>query len=266
MCGSAAAAQAPTTNVAPPSIQPVFDGWFANPDGTFSLSFGYYSRGLEEPVDIPLGSDNHIEPAQFDGGQPTHFRPQPGDRGPGRGIRYWGVFTVTVPADFGDAEVRWTVRTNGETYSVPGHLRNPNYAIEPYRVATTGVAPPVVRLEAEGKEGRGPSGVEGGPVGAVAGVPLSLTVWAYDESAPPVVLNWFKHQGPGEVVFGARELRVHPQSGRATTTATFDTPGRYVLRVRATNQATEFDRYCCWTNGYLVVEVAPKEAASRSSW
>src|SRR5690606_3758608 len=61
------------------TVQPVFDGWFVNPDGTFSLSFGYYSRSVDLAIDIPLGPDNVLEPAELDGRQPTHFRPQPRD-------------------------------------------------------------------------------------------------------------------------------------------------------------------------------------------
>jgi hypothetical protein len=260
------APEATANSGAPASIQPVFDGWFVNPDGTYGLSFGYYSRNTDVAIDIPLGPDNFIEPAGFDGHQPTHFRPQPGDRGPGRGIRHWGVFTVTVPADFEDQEVRWTLHTNGETFSVPGHLRSPGYAIEPYRVSTSGVTPPVVRMEEGGAEGRGPSGVQGTPLSALVDVPLPLTISARDESAPPVVLNWFKHQGAGEVVFGAREVWVHSQSGLGSTTATFDEPGQYVLRVRATNQATEFDRFCCWTNGYVTVTVTAGEGGGAAGW
>ena len=53
-------------------IIPVMEGWIANPDGTTSFSFGVINRN-EEAVEIPLGEGNYIEPAQFDGGQPTHF-------------------------------------------------------------------------------------------------------------------------------------------------------------------------------------------------
>ena len=94
------------------SVTPVFEGWYQNPDGTFSLSFGYFNRNFEEVVEIPVGAGNRLEPADFDGPQPTQFSPR----------RHWGVFTVTVPADFGDKAVVWTIDFRGERYSIPGTL------------------------------------------------------------------------------------------------------------------------------------------------
>ena len=44
-------------------IVPVFEGWFQNEDGTYTLSFGYISMNLEEALHIPLGPDNFIEPS-----------------------------------------------------------------------------------------------------------------------------------------------------------------------------------------------------------
>lgn len=237
------------------SVQPVFEGWYPNGDGTFSLSFGYYNRNYEEAVDVPLGPDNFIEPAMYDGNQPTHFRPQPRDQGPGRGIRYWSVFTVVVPADFGDQRVVWTLRSAGETLAVPGHLGNSNYEMDALRVDARGYTPPVLRLSQEGPTGIGPGGIRSGPLQARVGQPLALTTWASDEN-PPITVVWFKHQGPGAVAFADGQLRIAEGSGQVATSATFDQPGRYVLRVRVTNDVTEFDRFCCWTNGYVEVLVS----------
>ncbi|MEE2963773.1 MAG: hypothetical protein VX427_06430 [Acidobacteriota bacterium] len=85
-------------------VAPFFDGWYRNPDGTVTLSFGYSNLNLTEIVEIPRGPDNFIAPAEFDGRQPTFFEP-PGARAeepPTRRRRNRGVFTVTVPADFRD--------------------------------------------------------------------------------------------------------------------------------------------------------------------
>ena len=98
---------------------PIFEGWYRNPDGTFELSFGYFSVNTEEVLEVPLGPDNVIEPAEYDGRQPTRFEPVPeGDR------RHWGVFTVTVPAGLRrTANVTWTLHVTGEqTLSVPGRI------------------------------------------------------------------------------------------------------------------------------------------------
>ena len=53
------------------SITPAYDGWFANPDGSFSMRLGYYNRNSREAIDIPVGPNNKIEPGPVDQGQPT---------------------------------------------------------------------------------------------------------------------------------------------------------------------------------------------------
>ena len=104
-----------------PSGQPViplFEGYYQNTDETYEICFGYFNLNTEEDVDIPLGPANFIEPAEFDGAQPTHF-----DKVPvARYRRHFCVFTVNVPADFGDGEVVWTLNTHGEAISTPGKL------------------------------------------------------------------------------------------------------------------------------------------------
>ena len=77
------------------TVTPAFEGWYRNADGTYSLSFGYYNRNSEEALDIPVGPNNYVVPGDQNQGQPTHFEPR----------RHWGVFAVTVPADFGDKAV-----------------------------------------------------------------------------------------------------------------------------------------------------------------
>ena len=77
------------------------EGWVANEDGTTTISFGFINRNTDQDVDIPLGGNNRIEPAEFDGMQPTHF---PSGRGT-------GVFTVTLPEDRADVDVWWRLRT-----------------------------------------------------------------------------------------------------------------------------------------------------------
>ena len=95
------------------NIAPAFEGWEANPDGTFSLWFGYMNRNMDEKLHIPVGPHNRLEPEPLDGGQPTWFQP--------RRNRY--VFRVVVPADFGDREVVWSVTAHGKTDSAYGSLR-----------------------------------------------------------------------------------------------------------------------------------------------
>ena len=58
------------------TVTPSFEGWYRNPDGSYTLSFGYFNRNTEEIVSIPIGPDNFIEPGDPDQGQPAVFLPQ----------------------------------------------------------------------------------------------------------------------------------------------------------------------------------------------
>ena len=40
------------------TVTPVYEGWYRNADGTYSLSFGYYNRNTSEVLSIPAGTDN----------------------------------------------------------------------------------------------------------------------------------------------------------------------------------------------------------------
>jgi len=244
------------------TVTPAYEGWYPNADGTLSISFGYMNRNFEEFVEVPLGSDNRIEPAEFQGAQPTRFAPR----------RHWGVFVVRVPADFGDGKVYWTLKVQGETFRVPGHL-HADWQIDALKgEAGAGNMPPVLKFASDGVEGAGPAGVWGEPLAATAGTPFSVTVWARDDgagggnvrsgagAAAPVDLTWFKHQGPGEVEFGEPTATVPAAGGEATTPVMFSAPGEYILRVRANDAsgvASAGHSQCCWTNGFVKVTVTP---------
>ena len=242
------------------TVTPAYEGWYRNPDGTFSLSFGYYSRNSEEVVEVPIGPDNFIAPGDANQGQPTRFQPR----------RHWGVFAVRVPADFGPKTVTWTLKIRGATYAIPGGL-HPNWQIDALEgEAGSGNTPPTLRFDAKGPAGSGPFGITAGPLAAVPGVPVSLTVWASDDGrastsvgsagrgAVPVTLTWFEHQGPGRVTFNPDTARVPIDGGQAATTATFAEAGDYIVRVRANDAsgvANAGHAQCCWTNGFVKVRV-----------
>ena len=245
------------------SVTPAFEGWYKNADGTYSLSFGYYNRNTEEALEIPVGPDNFIEPGNRDQGQPSHFEPR----------RHWGVFAVKVPADFGDKKVVvWTINVRGQTWAIPGSL-HPNWQIDALEgEAGAGNTPPVLAFGPSGPEGSGPFGITTGPLAATVGTPLTLNVWAKDDgkfagsisragrAGQSVTLTWFKHQGPvaGSVTFSPASPRVASPGGPATTTATFSEPGQYLLRVRANDAsgvAGAGHAQCCWTNGFVKVNV-----------
>ena len=246
-------------------VVPIFEGWYRNPDGTFELSFGYFNVNTEETLEIPLGSDNFIEPAEFDGRQPTVFEPVPeSDR------RHWGAFTVTVPADFGSRDVVWTLHVRGQTLSVPGRLTSPAYELAGWEFPGRSSVSPLLRWTPDGPDGRGPRGITGKGRQAQVGEPLDLSAWVaraaeagIDER--PINIKWFKHQGPGDVTFAERTAVVEPDAwepedgagAKVTTAATFSAPGEYLLRVLAFNVIREFEFQCCWTNGFVPVTVAP---------
>ena len=261
-------------------VSPFFQGWYENPDGTYTLSFGYFNRNTEEVLNLPVGPDNFIEPAEYNGAQPTLFIPG----------RETGVFTVTVPGDFArGGRVVWTLRSHGPSpHSVPGKV-----GVEAYRLhhapMAMGSFPPVLKLQPDGPELWGPMSIAGdartvsawsersnaagsvrSPLSLTAsvGTPLTLTVWVADRLAPDAERDpvrggatWYTHQGPTLAVFS--EERPEPDEdagGRATTTVTFSEPGAYVLRARGDNfnpvDSSPGDQ-CCWTNGYVRVTVSP---------
>ncbi len=250
-------------------VAPFFEGWFADPSGTFTFSFGYFNLNTEQILDIPIGPDNFIEPAEFNGSQPTHF--------PVRPRRDRGVFSITVPASYADRQQRvvWTITVNGVTNSVPARVGVSALQLD-YGAKAMGSVPPLVRFVPDGGEGQYIQGAWSQPRTATVGTPMTLTVWASEVSvrAPDDAVNragvaleltWFKHQGPAaEVLFDPWQITIEEGTGEATTTATFSEPGDYLLRVRVdnwdANDSSGGDQ-CCWTNGYVPVTVTPRGGA-----
>ena len=236
------------------SVSASFEGWYPNSDGTRSLLFGYFNRNYEEHLDIAVGTDNRFEPGPADRGQPTHFLPR----------RQTGVFAVVVPADF-DGRLTWSLTSHGETVAIPGHIR-PEWEITALEEVTSGNTPPVIRFD--GPTGQGPNGTSA-DLSATVATPVEIPVWVTDDGVrkrrtadrpPRLGLVWSKYRGPGGVTIDETEPVVD-ERGRAVTTATFESPGDYVLRLlvwddsggQGTIMAGGF--FCCWTNGYVNVHV-----------
>ena len=97
------------------TIQPIFQGWSRNEDGSFDMHFGYLNRNYTEELHIPVGADNFIDMAGLDNiqSQPTYFHT--------RNNR--DIFTVNVPADFGDREIVWQLTSQGQTLEAIGWLQ-----------------------------------------------------------------------------------------------------------------------------------------------
>ena len=95
-------------------IQPIFEGWTPNDDGSFTFLYGYLNRNYAERPHVPTGENNFFSPGEPDRGQPTYFYP--------RTNRY--QFEVHVPADFQrDAELIWEVTHQGSTQRAYGWLQ-----------------------------------------------------------------------------------------------------------------------------------------------
>jgi hypothetical protein len=236
-----------------------FEGWYPNPDGSFTLLMGYFNRNDKATLDIPVGPNNRIEPGGPDMGQPTHFLPK----------RQWGVFTIAVPKDFADKKLTWTLTVNGETSSIPLSL-NRQWALQPFKDPSVGNTPPAVRLEAKGTPLQGPPRGHATSLTATVSRPLPLTLWVSDDERPdpvslpkpgdpPITVFWSKSRGPGSVTFASARPEVDKTDGKATTTATFSAPGEYVLRGQVNDYTGEGGggNQCCWSNVLIGVSVAP---------
>jgi hypothetical protein len=233
------------------NVTPVFEGWFKNADGTYTLSFGYLNRNFKEELDIPIGPNNRFDPGPADQGQPTHFTPR----------RRWGAFGVKVPADFGQKKLVWTLTAYGDTASVPGYL-NPIYEIQALKESTAGNTPPSIRFARDGSVGRGPLGVSARIQAAT--LRTRLEVWVEDDGVMSLqqagrgsrlMITWSTYRGPGRVTF--ENPRPSIVADNAETFATFDASGDYVLLVVANDSSGDGGggSQCCWTNGFLHVNV-----------
>jgi hypothetical protein len=267
LCGEPAAAQKLLTGQ---TLQPAYEGWEQNPDGTYSMWFGYYNRNWNQRLTIPVGHDNQFEPGAPDRGQPTVF--QTGDK-----RRQWFAFKVVLPADWPrDRDLVWTVTTNGVSQKAIGSL---------WPVWLVG--PDVMSANRSGFRQTDPDVVNSPPkvtelptaLTATVGTPLTLTVGVTDDDLPKrrvpgqlfdgtvvarggrgegggpgstapargsangeaprqsLRVNWVQWRGPGMARFRPEAAPVLGSDGKpsqmmgtATTTVTFDVPGEYGLR------------------------------------
>jgi hypothetical protein len=230
------------------NVTPAYEGWYRNADGTISLLAGYFNRNLQQEVDIPVGPDNRIDPGGPDRGQPTHFLTR----------RQWGMFTIVVPGDFPEKQLIWTLTSNGKTSSVPMTLHK-DYEISPYKDPALGNTPPIVQLAGSAAKLQGPPRGSATTMNASVGKALSLRATVTDDlvvdprrppDAPKLFVSWSKFRGAGMVHF------LNPKS--PDTTATFDAPGDYIIRLQANDISGEGGGgfQCCWTSVLLKVVVA----------
>ena len=106
-------------------IEPAFEGWRPNDDGTFNMMFGYMNENWEETPDMPVGENNNFSPGDMDRGQPTHFLPR----------RNRFTFEVAVPSDWGERELVWTLNVNGVERKAYATLK-PDYLVDNMIIAS----------------------------------------------------------------------------------------------------------------------------------
>jgi hypothetical protein len=106
-------------------IEPAFEGWRPNDDGSFNMMFGYMNENWEETPDMPVGENNNFSPGDMDRGQPTHFLPR----------RNRFTFEVAVPSDWGERELVWTLNVNGVERKAYATLK-PDYLVDNMIIAS----------------------------------------------------------------------------------------------------------------------------------
>ena len=233
------------------NVQPVFEGWEKNPDGSFDFLFGYLNRNYRERPHVPVGANNHFSPGDGDRGQPSHFYPR----------RQNYVFKVRVPADFGDKDLVWTVTHAGRSDTAVGSLWPVWEVDEAVIKANRGMG-----ISGSYVDNHSPNiGLDGPDTHAVSvGAAVTLVVVAGDDGIPGPnpeaaerrgnrrgrpgpdqqnILNpraavarglsvtWLQHRGPAPVSFSP--MMPPLENGRASTIASFTAPGTYVLRAVA---------------------------------
>jgi hypothetical protein len=227
------------------SVTPAYEGWYRNPDGTITLAAGYFNRNLKQEVDIPVGPNNHVDPGGPDRGQPTHFLTR----------RQWQSFTIVVPASFPEKTITWTLVSGGRSLSVPMTLHK-DYEIAPLKDPALGNTPPVIQFLGTSAKVQGPPHGDAATLTASVGKPIALRATVTDDmvadprrpaDAPKLFVSWSKFRGTGLVHF------LNPRT--ADTTATFDSPGEYIVRLQANDISGEGGGgfQCCWTSVLIKV-------------
>lgn len=223
-------------------VSPTFDGWEANPDGTYSFYFGYLNRNSDEEIDIPLGPENHFDLGNGDQGQPTHFYPS----------RRWFVFKVTVPADWPkDKRLTWTLTNRGRTNLAKGWLQ-PEWEIDQLLISKNAISDPFLQAANTNPtpDNKAPV-ITAEPAPTVTlPAPAVLKVTATDDGLPKpgpgerggkvqgVQVRWILYRGPGKVQFDPDlSPAVYGKPLTSETKVSFSVPGKYRIRAIATDGA-----------------------------
>jgi len=223
-------------------VSPTFDGWESNPDGSFTLHFGYYNRNAEEEIDVPIGPENSFDLGNGDQGQPTHFYPG----------RRWFVFKVVVPKDWPqDKRLVWTLTNKGRTNVSKGWLQA-EWEVDKLLISKNAISDPFLRTSNSNPtpDNMAPV-VTGGPAQTITLPAMAkLTATATDDGLPKpglgdrggrvqgVQIRWILFRGPGKVQFEPDvSPAVYGKPLTAETKVSFSMPGAYRIRAIATDGA-----------------------------
>jgi len=231
------------------------------------MHFGYLNRNYLEELHIPIGQDNRIEPGGPDRGQPTHFytrinRNLFSVRVPkGWGVKDEVVWTVTVRGTEQKAiawlQPEWEIDPLGGA-SIGGRTdqerkinKPPTLALDPPPATIT--LPSTLTLTATASDDGIPKPREQAARRAVGQetpptlqpppgtpeAPVNVPALAGDVSdrgrqgPQGLRVSWIVWRGPAGVTFEPRTALV--KDAKAVVTATFTTPGDYVLQARASD-------------------------------
>ncbi|PCI79207.1 MAG: hypothetical protein COB20_05340 [SAR86 cluster bacterium] len=156
-------------------IEPAFEGWRPNADGTFNMMFGYMNENWEEEPNVAVGENNMFSPGDADRGQPTHFLPR----------RNRFTFEVQVPSDFGDRELVWTLNVNGVDRKAYGTLV-PDYLVDNMVIASETGSLGAGTSSPESRANTAPvTTVQGDDIRTVrVGQPMALRTHVADDGLP----------------------------------------------------------------------------------
>ncbi len=233
-------------------VSPTFEGWERNPDGSFSMWFGYYNRNNEDDIDVPIGAENALDLGNGDQGQPTHFYPG----------RHWFVFKVAVPKEWPkEKRLVWTLTNNGRTNQSKGWLQ-PEWEVDKLLISANAIydrflmslGRPVSDSIIAGNTAPVIGGTSTQTITLPAAATLRLT--ATDDGLPElrpgdkdssgqvsggiqgVRVRWILYRGPGKVRFDPDVTPpVYGKPLSAETKVNFTVPGTYRIRAIASDGA-----------------------------
>jgi hypothetical protein len=209
-------------------IYPAYDGFLANPDGSYTLAFAYFSHNAET-VTVSAGAQNSFTPSPVDRQQPTTFKPG-----------HWRFQCIMVVGPEFDGKMRWTLTYAGVTTGTSEHMLQSNWNLVEgaaelkqidYAKVPKGVClnrAPQVRVLGSSGSGRGKPATLA--VGASVGERFSLFGSVNDEGLPrtgKLVAAWKQLNGPAPVTF--------ENAAVARTHATFSAAGSYELELSASD-------------------------------